>query len=442
MDNASDSDSEDRWFESSRLHDEIYRFGGVYIMKFKNGWHTCIEFIADKWRYFLAAVVFGLIVLILAFVVSKKTTQDEDISGVYKDFQVDANVELNALIVNYYNAYASGDTNALSAYASPISDAEASFIKFMSQFIEAYNVVNVYSKQGLDDGSYLVSVHVKEKFVGINTPASGLDFFYVRTNENGMLYIDNSYGSYNQKENETSQDPKIQEIIEIYNERNDVMKLKKMVEDELAEALKSDAQLNQFLTETIRTKIGEWKAQYKAQREQQKAIADAKAKEAADAAAKAQQDAQAAALKAQQDAMEEANATTVVITEKVNVRDSASEAGNIVGTLDGGTPVKKYAEENGFTKIDYNGAKAFVKSDYVAAANQPAAQPEVQPQPATNNVTLTNTVNVRGSKDENGERVAVGVPGDTVTVLGDAGDGWSRVSIKGIEGYMKTEFIH
>lgn len=411
-------------------------------MGFKNGWHKCIEFIVDKWRYFLAAVIFGIIILILAFVVSKKTTQDEDISGVYKDFQVDANVELNALIVNYYNAYAAGDTNALSAYASPISDGEASYIKFMSQFIEAYNVVNVYSKKGLDDGSYLVSVHVKEKFVGINTPAPGLEFFYVRTNENGMLYIDNSYGTYNQKENETSQDPKVQEVIEIYNERSDVMKLKKMVEEELEEALKSDPALNQFLTETIRTKIGEWKAQYKAQREQQKAIAEAKAKEAADAQAKAAQDAQLAALKAQQDAQEEANATMAVITEKVNVRDSASEAGNVLGTLDGGTQVKKYADENGFSKIEYNGGKAYVKSDYVAPVNaQPAPQPEAQPQPATNNVTLTSTVNVRGSKDENGERVAVGMPGETVTVLGDAGDGWSRVSIKGIEGYMKTEFI-
>ena len=412
-------------------------------MGFKNGWHKCVEFIADKWRYFLAAVIFGIIILILAFVVSKKTTQDEDISGVYKDFQVDANVELNALMVNYYNAYAAGDINALSAYASPISDGEASYIKFMSQFIEAYNVVNVYSKKGLEDGSYLVSVYVKEKFVGINTPAPGLEFFYVRTNENGMLYIDNSYGTYNQKENETSQDPKVQEVIEIYNERSDVMKLKKMVQEELEEALKSDPALNQFLTETIRTKIGEWKAQYKAQREQQKAIADAKAKEAADAQAKAAQDAQAAALRAQQEAQEEANATMVVITEKVNVRDSASEAGNVLGTLDGGTQVKKYADENGFSKIEYNGGKAYVKSDYVAPVNAaPAPQPEAQPQPTTNTVTLTNTVNVRGSKDENGERVAVGVPGDTVTVLGDAGDGWSRVSIKGIEGYMKTEFIH
>ena len=43
-------------------------------MGFKNGWHRCIEFIEDKWRYFLAGIVFILIILLLAFVVSKKTT--------------------------------------------------------------------------------------------------------------------------------------------------------------------------------------------------------------------------------------------------------------------------------------------------------------------------------------------------------------------------------
>ena len=414
-------------------------------MKFKNGWHKCTEFVAEQWRYFLAGIIFILIVLLLAFVISKRTTADEDISGVYQDFQVDANVELNSLIINYYNAYAAGDINALQTYASPISDSEASYIKFLSQYIEAFNVVHVYSKPGLDDGSYLVSVYVEEKFVGIPTPAPGLEFFYVRTNENGMLYIDNSYGTYNQKENETSLDPKIQSIIEIYNERNDVMKLKQMVEDELNKALASDAELNKFVTETIRTKIGEWKAQYKAQRDQQKAINDAKAKEAADAQAKAQQDAAAAAQAAAQAAAEEANATTVVITTKVNVRDGASETSNVVGTIDGGTRVVKYSEENGFTKINWNGGRAYVKSDYVAPVEQQAqaqAQPQQQAQPANRTVTLSGTVNARQSKSETAERVAVGIPGDTVTVLEDAGDGWSRVSIKGIEGYMKTEFIN
>ena len=413
-------------------------------MKFKNGFHKCTEFIAEQWRYFLAGIVFICIILLLAFVISKRTTADDNISGVYQDFQVDSNVELNSLIVNYYNAYAMGDTNALSTYASPISDSEANYIKFMSQFIEAFNVVNVYSKPGLDDGSFLVSVHVKEKFVGINTPAPGLEFFYVRTNENGMLYIDNSYGTYNQKENETSTDPKIQEVIEIYNERNDVMKLKQMVDDELNAALLADPALNQFVTETIRTKIGEWKAVYKAQSEQQKAINDAKAKEVADATAKAQQDAAAAQAAAAQAAAEEANAITVVITTKVNVRDSASEAGNVIGTLDSGTRVVKYADENGFSKINFNGGRAYVKSDFVTPENQPAATPAPEAQPAAQantTVTLSETVNARQSTDETSERVAVGMPGDTVTILGDAGNGWSRVSIKGIEGYMKTEFI-
>ena len=51
---------------------------------------------------------------------------------------------------------------------------------------------------------YLVSVSMEIKFTGVDTTAPGLDFFYVRTNDDGTLYIDNLYSQYNLANQELS----------------------------------------------------------------------------------------------------------------------------------------------------------------------------------------------------------------------------------------------
>ncbi len=411
----------------------------------KNMWNTCIEFVQKYWRYFLAVLVFIAIILMTIFVISKKSTLDQNQSGVYEEFEVNAHPELNSLIENYYSNYAAGNVDVLTTYATPISDSEKSYIKMLSQYIEAFNVVDVYSKKGLEKDSYLVSVYVKEKFVGVNTAAPGLDFFYVRTNENGILYIDNVYSNFNQQEQENAMDADVAEVIDIYRQRDDTMTLKSKVSAELDSAFAADANLEKLVKETLPTKIGEWKAQNQAQKAQQQAIAQAKQKEAEDAAIKAQQDAAAAAAKAQQDAAEEANKTVVTIKEKVNVRASASENGDKLGTIEGGTQVTKYGEENGFTKIDYNGTKAYVKSEYVEAAapaapEAPAAQPAAAT-PVNKVIELTQSVNVRSGMSETASRIAGAIPGNKVTVIEEYPEGWSKVSFNGQEGYIKTEFL-
>ena len=52
-----------------------------------------------------------------------------------------------------------------------------------SQYVEAYQSIRCYTKQGLDDKSYLVSVYLEMKFAGVDTVAPGLSFFYVQTND-------------------------------------------------------------------------------------------------------------------------------------------------------------------------------------------------------------------------------------------------------------------
>ena len=73
-----------------------------------------------------------------------------------KPIQVDANENINALITQYYTAYAAGDVTTLSSIATPISANEQSYIGLFSQYVDEYQNIKCYTKTGLDANSYLV----------------------------------------------------------------------------------------------------------------------------------------------------------------------------------------------------------------------------------------------------------------------------------------------
>ena len=77
-----------------------------------------------------------------------------------------------------------------------------------------------------------------------------------------------------------------------------------------------------------------------------------------------------------------------------------------------------------------------------------AVQEEEQPaneQPAENvmeeQVTATDTVNVRSSDSENADRIGQIAMGETVTRYEAKENGWSRISYNGGDGYVKSEYL-
>ena len=159
------------------------------------------------------------------------------------------------------------------------------------------------------------------------------------------------------------------------------------------------------------------------------------------------EEAKAAEEAAAAEAAEAANAKTKVTTDKINVRDAASEDGNLLGQLASGTQVTWYADENGWAKIDYNGTKAYVKADYLADVSGDSTQDTSQSTNSSANlsqgqeITLANTVNVRESMSETASKVAVAYAGEQVTVIESYADGWTKVNYNGKQGYCKTEYL-
>ena len=152
-----------------------------------------------------------------------------------------------------------GDIETLETYASPISDNEKSFIVSMGQYFEEYQNVKVYAKDGIDKGSYFVSAYYEMKFYGVTSTAPGLDFFYVRTDQNGKLYIDNLYSTYNSGFAEMDIDVIVFAVKQKYQELDEVIELKESVKKAYEEALASDEALYSILKVTIPNVVNQWR---------------------------------------------------------------------------------------------------------------------------------------------------------------------------------------
>ena len=156
-----------------------------------------VEFVKKNARYFVAGALFVVLLLILVKFTGNGIGNADDNNVAVTEtvvteeaYEENAVPAVNELINSYFTAYASGDLVTLQTLATPITQNEQSYITLISQYIEQYQDINCYTKSGLDSNSYMVNVSLNVKFMGVETPAPGLYFFYVRTNDDGSLYID------------------------------------------------------------------------------------------------------------------------------------------------------------------------------------------------------------------------------------------------------------
>ena len=365
----------------------------------------------DRWtlwmkkyyRYVLAVLILAAMALILSRCTEGTSADENPMSGVYQEFSEDSNEELNTLIQQYYKDYAEGNVEDLQTIATPISDAEKSYIQFFSQYVEEYQNLKVYSKRGADDSSYLVSVYLHMKFNDIETTAAGLDFFYVQTNEEGKLYINNIYSSFNQANGEYELDDNIASLIAAFEQQSDVTALQDEVQQECNEAMVEDESLNTFVNVTLQEAITKWATDYRAQ--------------------VAAEEAAAAQAAAEQQAAEEAAAAQAAAEQQAAAEAAAAQAA---------------AEQQ---------AAAEAAAAQAAAEQQAAQQQQQQQQQqatglaAGQQIRLIESTNIRTSMSETAPRLALAYAGEYVTVQMSYAEGWTRVTYNGQEGYVRTDIL-
>lgn len=362
---------------------------------------TILTFCKNNTRYVSAGVLTVILVVVLAITAvngskngtesNKDNVNQEQTADSQKAYEVSENKELNQLIDNYYKLYVAGNVDELSKIATPVSDMEKSYIQMMSGYLEAYNNIKCYTKEGLEKDSYFVSVTYDMKFKDAGS-IPGMESFYVRINGEGKLYIDNLYSSFNYAMKEQTMDADVAALIEEYEKDAEVMELIADFQNRYTQAIASDESL-QNMVNTVKAGIDNWKNTQLAQQtaEEQAAAQQAAAEQAAAEQAAAEQAAaqQAAAEQAaaQQAAAEQAAAeqaaqqqaeqqetnnglnylpegTTLTANDAYNIRVSMSETSDKVGTTAIGDKLKIILSyEEGWTKVEWNGKTGFIKTD-------------------------------------------------------------------------------
>lgn len=410
-----------------------------------------LDFCKKNIRYISAGALLVILIVVLAVFTGKKDDAGESVAGgteiatevaqqdEEETYEVDAYPAINELVNNYYTAYANGDIATLTTLATPISQNEQGYISVFSQYVESYQNISCYTKKGLDDNSYLVSVYMEIKFTGVDTLAPGLDFFYIRANEDGSYYIDNLYSQYNLANQENALDGNIQSLITQFEQEEDVVALQQDVQAKYESALAADPNLSTMVTTTIQEAIASWVASITNQSTEVAAeetpVEETPAEETP-----------AEETPTEEAPAEETPATTetVMATTKVNVRVAADENAEKLGTAESGTTFTRTGTEGDWSIIDYNGTPGYIKSEYLTtdtSANAGEGTATDAGLAEGTVIMLQSTTNIRSSMSETADKVGVAFAGEKVTVVMSYAEGWTKVTWNGKEGYIKTELL-
>ena len=429
-----------------------------------SGTNKILMFIKQNVRYITAGVLFLALVLILVKAGSPKQSQNgQDVAATevtseasndaVQEFEVDAYEDVNTLINQYYTAYAAGDTDTLQTIATPLSENEKSYISVFSQYVDAYQNIKCYTKQGLDASSYLVSVYVEVKFKDVDTVAPGLDFFYVRTNDDGSVYIDNLYSQYNLKIKENALDTSIQNLISEYEGSEDVNSLQKEVQDKYDTAVASDDKLSEIIQTTIPNAITEWAGTIVSQNTETESTEQQVPEETTEAE-------QTETPEENTDQPEENGPTqsepdTVYAVDTVNVRAAADTESEKLGTLEQGTALTRTGTDGEWSIVNYNGQTGYIKTEYLTTKNADSEADNGQTDNGGNDeqtsagdfiaegtvITLKDSVNVRSGMSESDSKIGTAFTGEKVTVVMSYAEGWTKVTWNGQTGYIKTSLL-
>lgn len=412
--------------------------------------------ICSKYKKYIAT---GAMLVLLAVVIqnssaaSKDTdTSNNNVSGTEtaddasdgEKFQVDAYPEINELFEQYYVRYASGDTEALSEIAYPISETEKSFIEWYSKHVEEYDNIKCYSKKGVSDGEYIVMVASETKFKGVETGAPELESFYVRTDENGTVYIDNIYSRFNERQREYTSDQAVNTLITEYCENEDVVNLEREVHEEFEKALEKDEALKEMVTSTVQTSVAEWVATFNDEQDGNNGE-DGNGTSSGSEKGNSSQTVE--------------KYTAHITSDGVNMRKKRSTDSSILQTLDKNTKVTVYGEsKNGWYKIKYNDETGFVSEDYVKIDESETDNKDKTNNNENNNDNNTDAkdnqtvekrtayvksdgVNMRKKRSTDSEVIQALDAGTEVTVYGESKNGWYKVKCNGKTGFISEDYV-
>lgn len=408
--------------------------------RIEEGWEWAKE---NKKKSIPVAAVVLVVVVVLLSLVSGRKKDDMQVEGTESTevelsplivpevpLEENSSAAVNKLINQYYEAVAAGDIDTLSGLVNTLSDMEKANVKVKGEYIEGYENIICYTKAGMTPDSYLVFAYSEARIKDIETAAPLLNNFVLYKNESGDYYIYKG-----------ELDDNVFNYLKEISAQDDVATLCDTVEAKYNQAIKDDEDLAAFMEE-FPQKLKDAEA---------KAVAQEAKGESQETAEPGEETAEEPTLKV----------TEVETADTVNVRSSDSEQADKLGKVEKGVRLPLLEKKkNGWSKIQYDGQEAYIKSEYLldvisneessetaletdSQSSQTTEKPQTHSGPVGKDgkVTAKTTINVRASASENGERLGVIYQGEKLDLVMEQADGWCKVKYKGKTGYVKTEFV-
>ncbi len=328
--------------------------------------------------------------------------------------------DLVALIDNYYAAYMNGDVEGIRSISNYLEETEAIRIEAMSEYIVDYPEKTIYTKPGPMNNSYLAYVYYKMVVNNFEEQIPGMETFYVCTNEEGKLYLN---------EGEVSDEEL--EYISTLATQEDVVELYNRVNVECSDVFLKNENLYYYIMEIVN----------EVQKTTGETLAEqmGNAGESTDSSESFVEVTGTVAQMPDPTAIPVEGTSTETVyakaTTTVNVRSSDSENADKVGKVSRGTKVEVTEQRvNGWTKVKADGVEGFIKSEYLQLPNV-AGNVEV-----VGTVTAIENVNVRTAADENADRLGILAGGEVVDLLARE-NGWCKINYGGQIGYVKEDYV-
>lgn len=191
------------------------------------------------WEHRRANVVLGMFLLIIIGMMTAFFLTYDNEPQLVSAPAIVVNENYNDMGANPLTKSKNGEVNeAVAKYYARLSG--------KADYVEAYEDMNIYLKQGWYENTYIVFVKYNMKIKGIYTPVPGLGTIYVEKTENGKMKVDSEV-----------KDIKIQKVIAGVTEHEDVRGLFHEVEEAYEHAVESDAMLAEAVNDLQMAAKGE-----------------------------------------------------------------------------------------------------------------------------------------------------------------------------------------
>jgi uncharacterized protein YgiM (DUF1202 family) len=343
-------------------------------------------FLSDNKKFLMPIILLVAVVItiIIALGANKRTkgavqtSTAETEASTYEvpqvSMELNAYPEVNALVEKYYAASAAGDADTLSQIYKGLDDTEILKSVAASEYIEKFENIDVYTKPGPVEGSYVAYVYNEVKLYEYDANVPGLETLYICSDDNGELYINGDIADINELD-----------YLKQINVQEDVIDLNNKVASSYNEMVSADEQLAELLTKMrsgLQVSVGE---------------------------ALATSEATAPDESTKEDTGDDDQDDTVVVsrviraTDVINIRSSDSETADILDRTTKGQEFKELeALANGWSKVEYKGEEAYVKTEFFEVVSEERVAKEEAGQSETDNAgagAAEDTENAEGTED-------------------------------------------